>query len=703
MGKTIRRVFFPCCSLLLFSAALNAQTSAQPATVQITLGQAAVALNGPWKFTVGDSPVDPKTGSPLWAQPGFDDSGWETVDLTPKKGAKDPMWGTPGFVPGWTARGHAGYSGYAWYRMRVSCQAQGGRRLALAGPADIDDAYQAFSDGKLLGSFGNFSAPRPIIFNTQPRQFPLPETCAGPGTAQLFAFRVWMEPLTLLQNPDAGGMHNAPLLGEAGVIALHDQSQWLELIRAYLIDAVQAVVFALLAVVAFSLILFDRSDPVYQWIGLLFLTTAVLEGGRAVASWTEWIPARLELLGNSFTLALIYGLWVMVWWVWFESEGSRWLPNVLAGLVVLTAASRILGLEFFFGLIPHSIALRLYSFNQSLRFVFFGLLVWIVADGIRRKGLDGWLILPVVVLRGVGAFGNELLRLHLLKNWFPFGVSVSPVAIANFAVAAVIALLLLRRLLQSVKRQREMALDVKQAQEVQQVILPEHRILVPGLEIESEYRPAREVGGDFFQIIPFADGSLLIVAGDVAGKGLKAGMLVALLVGAIRTAAETDSHPASILSALNRRLLGRGDARATCLALRIARDGAATLANAGHLPPYLHGAPIEIEGSLPLGLLEDLDCSVLEFQLSPSDRLLIVSDGVPEATDEQGKLFGFDRVLELVRSQPSAAEIAETAQAFGQEDDISVISVTKVPVPESPNPQPFPRAYTSGALRTIQS
>jgi hypothetical protein len=78
-----------------------------------------------------------------------------------------------------------------------------------------------------------------------------------------------------------------------------------------------------------------------------------------------------------------------------------------------------------------------------------------------------------------------------------------------------------------------MELDIKGAQEVQRVILPEAIGSLPGFAIESEYRPAREVGGDFFQVIPhISDGSLLIVAGDVTGKGLQAGMLVALLVGA---------------------------------------------------------------------------------------------------------------------------------------------------------------------------
>jgi hypothetical protein len=130
--------------------------------------------------------------------------------------------------------------------------------------------------------------------------------------------------------------------------------------------------------------------------------------------------------------------------------------------------------------------------------------------------------------------------------------------------------------------------------------------------IECEYRPAREVGGDFFQVIPIkTDGSLLIVAGDVTGKGLKAGMLVALLVGAIRSTAETDAEPSNVLAALNRRLLGRGDAQATCLALRIAKDGAATLANVGHIPPYLNGEPLPMEGALPLGMIEDAEPSLM--------------------------------------------------------------------------------------------
>jgi serine phosphatase RsbU (regulator of sigma subunit) len=247
-----------------------------------------------------------------------------------------------------------------------------------------------------------------------------------------------------------------------------------------------------------------------------------------------------------------------------------------------------------------------------------------------------------------------------------------------------IALLLLRLLLQSVRRQRLMALDVKQAQEVQQVILPEARLALPGLIVESEYRPAREVGGDFFQIIPHkTDGSLLIVAGDVTGKGLKAGMLVALLVGAIRSTERFNSDPEVVLHELNLRLVGRSDAHATCLALGIAKDGAVTLANAGHMAPYLNGEPLPMEGALPLGLIEGAECSVMRFQLKQGDRLMLMSDGIAEATDADGHLFGFERVHELLRTATFAAEVASAAQTFGQEDDISVISVTRTAVLES--------------------
>jgi serine phosphatase RsbU (regulator of sigma subunit) len=263
-------------------------------------------------------------------------------------------------------------------------------------------------------------------------------------------------------------------------------------------------------------------------------------------------------------------------------------------------------------------------------------------------------------------------------TWFPFGVQITLPVASSLLLVVVLAVLLLRRLVLSIRNQRLMALDVKEAQEVQQVILPEARTSFANFEIETEYRPARQVGGDFFQLIPHPfDGSLIVVAGDVAGKGLQAGMLVALLVGAIRSTSEATTNPLSILEALNRRLLGRNEAHATCLALRISTDGKVTIANAGHVTPYLNGKPVEIEGSLPLGVFEQAEFSVATFVLGAGDRLVITSDGLAEAMNAEGELYGFGRVQELVELSKTAAEVADVIQSYGQQDDISIIALTR--------------------------
>jgi hypothetical protein len=662
----------------------------------VTLGQSAVPLYGPWKFKIGDSPIDPKTGQPLWAEPDFDDSKWETVDLTPKERAIDPVSGQSGYVPGWTAKGHPGYWGYAWYRIRVQVQTRQGGDLALSGPADVDDAYQVFDDGELAGHFGDFSGMKPVVYVAQPKMFPLPQpgsdgVGSGPsGTSteestRVLAFRLWMEPYSLINEPDAGGLHSAPVLGEAGSVAAGYQMRWLELIRSYASYAAESLVFGLLAVVAFSLILFDRTDRVYLWMGALFLLIAVNADLVVIGNWTELqsFPTN-NLLSDGLAGPLISAAWVMVWRAWFGQQLPSWLPRLTAGLTLLLMVSNILVDEVFFGLVPHAFAVHFVTVSLFLRLLFFALLLLVVVEGIRQQGMEGWLVLPLVALRGFTAFTTQLSLLHIRMNWFPFGAQVNLGTLSSVLVAALIALLLLRRLLKSVKRQRLMALDVKQAQEVQQVILPQARLALPGLTIESEYRPAREVGGDFFQIIPHkTDGSLLIVAGDVTGKGLKAGMLVALLVGAIRSTLDWSTDPMVILKALNQRLIGRNDAQATCLALRIAADGGATLANAGHMVPYLNGEPIAMEGALPLGLMEGAEFSLMHFQLKQGDKLMLMSDGVAEATDANGKLFGFERVNALLRTATNVTEIADAAQAFGQEDDISVISVTRPSVFEA--------------------
>jgi hypothetical protein len=681
------------------SPAASAKTSLPDSATHLHLGQSAFPLNGPWKFTVGDSPIDPTTGQPLWAQPGFDDSQWENVDLTPPEGSIEPISGEAGYVPGWTAKGHPGYSGYGWYRIRVQLDAaRPGETLALEGPTNFDDAYQVFADGKPLGSFGDFSGKTPVASFSQPMLFPLPHTEATMGCTDsnsrscVIAFRFWTGPAGLVNEPDAGGLHSAPVLGDAAAVASDYQLRWLALVRAYSMDVALGLLFALLSIVAFSLILFDRTDRVYLWIGAAFLLLTLYYGASWLVAWTQHVSIfAATLFRISLLFSLILPSWVMVWWIWFGRQRPRWIPYATAGLAVANFISQAIALELFSGIVSHQVAADFEVVSLVVRLMLFALILWIVIQGIRTQGIEGWLVLPAVLLRGVGTFTHELILVHAPLSLHPFGATISVGQFATMLMALAMALLLLRRLLRSLQAQRELALDIKQAQEVQQVILPEAHVTYPGLDIESVYRPAREVGGDFFQIVPHPSdgtelaGSILIVAGDVAGKGLQAGMLVALLIGAIRNQTETSFDPLLMLKSLNRRLMGRGNAAATCLALLIAPDGASTLANSGHLPPYQNGQPLPMEGALPLGMLESAEPSLMHFQLNAGDRLILISDGILEAATSSGQLFGFQRIVSLLSTAISATQIADAAQKYGQNDDISVIALTRTQIPGSPD------------------
>jgi signal transduction histidine kinase len=436
-------------------------------TSHISIGQPWAPLFGPWRFHVGDSPVDPVTHTESWAAPDFDDSSWETVDLTPKHAVVSPYMGEHGYVPGWTARGHEGYWGYAWYRLRVHLDLGPGEKLALAGPEEVDDAYQVFLNGTILGSFGDITGKRHVIYYSQPMMFDIARPANGSQDSSdfVFAFRVWMEPNALVSAGDPGGLHSAPVLGDSDAVTTAYKARRLELIRFYSPFAVEALLYALLAVVAFSLILFDRSDRVYLWIGSVFVLTAAYSGFSAFDVWTTHLSIPTDLLITEGVLGpLAYAGWIMVWWTWFRRKPSKWLPRVVGALTLLYVISYVIANDLPFVVIPHPVSIAFELISLLVRLVYFGLLLWIVAQGIRRHGPDGWLVLPAIVMLGIGVFINEFGLLHIQLAWFPFGVRLTLAQIANLVLAAALALLLLRRLMQSVRRQRLIALDAKRAQ-----------------------------------------------------------------------------------------------------------------------------------------------------------------------------------------------------------------------------------------------
>jgi hypothetical protein len=664
--------------------AAQAALAQEPSTTVIHIGDSVVALTGPWKFSVGDSPLDPATHKPLWASPAFDDSHWESVDLNPKAGATDPMGGFADFVPGWTAKGHPGYWGYAWYRIRVHVESHPGIKLALAGPSDVDDAYQIFDNGAYVGSFGDFSSTQPSILYSQPMMFDLPRsTITGDGggeTTRVFAFRVWMQPSTLTQGDWVGGLHTPPLLGEAEAVAARHQVLWDSMIRTYLPQPVQGLFFGALGLLALSLFLFDRTDRVYLWIGALLLVISIGNIEAAIAVWGSWLSGNFDVVFNSVVLySLQYAGWVMVWRVWFRLRRPAWIPWALLPLTLLLMVST-LGFQNLLPGAPVSAGHAFTLISLAVRFILAAFMLITVIQGIREQGGEGWLALPAVILAAASEFYTDLSFMHILPFWFPFGVRIRLPEIADLLLVIALTILLLRRLRQSITRQRLIALDLKQAQEVQRVLIPEAIPSVPGFTMQAIYKPAGEVGGDFFQILPTLNGGVLIVIGDVSGKGTPAAMTVSLLVGTIRTLAHYTQSPGEILAAMNYRMLARSNGGfTTCLVLRIDLDGTLTAANAGHLPPYLNGTELPVDYNLPLGLSAGSSYTESTAQLSPDQQLTLLTDGVVEAQSASGELFGFDRTAGL--SRRSAETIAHYAQQYGQKDDITVLTLTLQPAP----------------------
>jgi serine phosphatase RsbU (regulator of sigma subunit) len=262
------------------------------------------------------------------------------------------------------------------------------------------------------------------------------------------------------------------------------------------------------------------------------------------------------------------------------------------------------------------------------------------------------------------------------------GNSVNLVSLAGILLLISIVFAVYRNSLDARRRQIALEQEFRDARELQQVLIPETPKTLPGFEITSSYLPAAEVGGDFLQLIPAVrdhEGATLAVIGDVSGKGLRAAMSVALIVGAVRTLAESTSRPAEILDGLNRRLCGRMQGGfVTCLIMRLHPDGSCVLANAGHPPPFINDREMELSGALPLGLISEISYNEIRFRLEENDRLTLYTDGLLEARNRAGEIYGFARMQTLLKTRPTAAQAAQAAVDFGQDDDTTVLTLTRL-------------------------
>ncbi len=663
------------CLLTWVLGIAHAQTSTPLSSVtRIHVDKSLVTLSGPWKFAPGDSSRE--GAGLLWASPGFDDRAWTDMDLHSRAGQIDPGYGDPEYLKGWSAHGFPTLVGYAWYRLRIHVDGPG-QPLWIKMPDHTDDSYQVFANGQYVGEFGDFTSDRVKCYRSRAMAFPLPPPDAHGDL--LIAIRFYEEPFVLVGGTtgDSGGMHQAPVIGvQEAVQELRAHERTGRILSVIVSIFVSGFLF-IAAAGAFWIWLIDRLRRTYLWLalGLVFLALPALV---LVVAFFSYVMAQSQV--NQFVAgftALGFIAWIFFWRDWFGLVWNRRMNLIVLTLALLepVGESGIL----FSTHIPISIIFVAIAVRAAGKFALGILLFVALFQGARKDRTGALLALPPILLLIVSQFSSELISWFRIRtSIFPYGVQISVTDVALVVLVLVTGALAVRRFIGSQVSQllerQTIDQELEQARELQQ------RVLVPEANTSAlyaaatAYHPARTVGGDFFQVIPNPDGSLLVVVGDVSGKGVAAAMLVAVLVGALRTCADHTFEPAAILATLSDRLLGRaGNHVATCVVAHLHPGGLMTFANAGHLPPYRNGVALEFSGSIPLGMVPGSRYEVCSVQLNSGDTITFLTDGVLEARNAAGQLLGFDETARLSSQPPES--IAAAAIQHGQDDDITVVGI----------------------------
>src|SRR3984957_6415711 len=246
---------------------------------------------------------------------------------------------------------------------------------------------------------------------------------------------------------------------------------------------------------------------------------------------------------------------------------------------------------------------------------------------------------------------------------------------------------------QAEARQRErLDQELKIAQLIQQQFLPKELPDLPSWHVAAFYRPARTVGGDFYDFIPLPDGRVMFVVGDVTDKGIPAALVMASTHALLRGAAPRLISPGAVLAHVNDLLCADIPAHmfVTCLALVLdPLSGKVEFANAGHDVPYVRTqagvAELRARG-MPLGLMPGMNYEEMTFQFQPGDCALLHSDGLAEAHAPDREMFGFPRVAELAGRSSSGEELIDlcltelaafTGPEAEQEDDITLVCLER--------------------------
>jgi serine phosphatase RsbU (regulator of sigma subunit)/predicted ester cyclase len=245
---------------------------------------------------------------------------------------------------------------------------------------------------------------------------------------------------------------------------------------------------------------------------------------------------------------------------------------------------------------------------------------------------------------------------------------------------------------QQARERERVEQDLRVARRIQQASLPEEVPEVQGWQINPHYQPAREVGGDFYDFLGLEDGRLGLVVGDATGHGVPAALVMSTTCGMLRAVALSVDSPGEVLAQVNEALSARipPSVFVTCFyAILDPKSGRLRYANAGHDLPYVRrgGDAQELRArGMPLGLMAGMSYEEKEVVLEAGDRALFYSDGLIEAHNPEGEMFGFPRLQALVAEHAEGEPLVEflmeklysfAGEGWEQEDDITLLTLQR--------------------------
>ncbi|MGA8042422.1 MAG: PP2C family protein-serine/threonine phosphatase [Terracidiphilus sp.] len=625
-------------AIFLLSLALSA--TAQKEIVTVTN----------WRVHAGDNPA--------WAKQDFDDSQWAKFDYS-QINLPGPATGT------------------RWYRASFQVPADfAGEELAV-GMGPLEEVYDVYVDGVLVGHYGSWEPtphapfPRHLVFSLPPGLLKGPighiAIRQWRGAAGLFWVTFAMSGYMSFSHPPEIGSK----LAIQALERLHPAAGAIQDLPWTLTH----VFFLFAALISFVLFSVQRRRVEYLFLGVF----CVLQGGPPLIA----IPLETSdsVMGQSwgpvliFFLAILADAFSLLFLACLCPRFRRILQigAILAGIFALAAA-------FSLGDQSHAATL-LWQYGRTYCLAIFDLVAMWGLFQDRRRG--SFAIASCLLLNAAGwGWGVAAMKLHAIapRLYLPVVIAAGPILIDLRSVPGVLfvfvtLLVLYLRYRDEQARQAAVDQDLAAARRMQELLLAGSAENPVGFAVDAVYRPAREVGGDFYRTAALEDGSLLVIVGDVSGKGLDAAMLVAVVLGALANETHRNPSPASLLASLNKAVMGRtGGGFITACCARFYPDGRVVLANAGHISPYLAGREVMLENGLPLDISPDATYG--ETAIQTDGALTFLSDGVVEARDAKGELLGFERMAALT-AKP-AVEIVEAAQRWGQEDDITVLTVKQV-------------------------